>query len=130
MTKIDGRFRRFFGYARTSAGTILAAGESVRPPPTDVRLEVPGSRRGVAGASAADKAASEFHLGAAQVAVLWRLMKADVASRAIVMDDANGMRLVVVEAELIVQWERFHLPSELRARASAIQTERRRHGWR
>jgi hypothetical protein len=102
----------------------------VRLPPTDVRLETPGSRIDVAGESAADKAASEFHLGAAQVAVLWRLMKADVASRAIVMDDANGMRLVVVEAERIVQWERFHLPSELRARASAIQTQRRRHGWR
>jgi hypothetical protein len=57
-------------------------------------------------------------------------MKADVASRAIVMDDANGMRLVVVEAERIVQWERFHLPSELRERARALQSERRRSGWR
>jgi hypothetical protein len=83
----------------------------------------------VAGQLAVDEAESEFHLGAAQVAVLWRLMKADVASRAIVMDDANGMRLVVVEAERIVQWERFHLPSELRARASAIQSARRRDGW-
>jgi hypothetical protein len=92
---------------------------------------VPGvAATDVTGGPAADKAACEFHLGAAQVAVLWRLMKADVASRAIVMDDANGMRLVVVEAERIVQWERFHLPSELRARASAIQTQRRRHGWR
>jgi hypothetical protein len=102
----------------------------VRLPPTDVRVGTPGFPRDVAGTSAADKAGCEFHLGAAQVAVLWRLMKADVASRAIVMDDANGMRLVVVEAERIVQWERFLLPSELRARASAIQTERRRHGWR
>jgi hypothetical protein len=84
----------------------------------------------VAGESSADTPACEFHLGAAQMAVLWRLMKADVASRAIVMDDANGMRLVVVEAERIVQWERFLLPSELRARASAMQIERRRHGWR
>jgi hypothetical protein len=93
--------------------------------------ELPGiAAIDVTGKLAVDEAESEFHLGAAQVAVLWRLMKADVASRAIVMDDANGMRLVVVEAERIVQWERFHLPSELRARASAIQTERRREGWR
>ena len=102
----------------------------MRLPPTPVRLEALVSSKDVLGESADDQAASEFHLGAAQVAVLWRLMKADVVSRAIVMDDANGMRLVVVEAERIVQWERFHLPSELRARASAIQTERRRHGWR
>jgi hypothetical protein len=111
----------------------------VRLPPTHVRVETPGSPNRVPlvpgtaatdGESVSDKAASEFHLGAAQVAVLWRLLKADVASRAIVMDDANGMRLVVVEAERIVQWERFHLPSELRARASAIQSQRRRHGWR
>jgi hypothetical protein len=93
--------------------------------------EVPGiAPTDLAGKLAVNEAESEFHLGTAQVAVLWRLMKADVASRAIVMDDANGMRLVVVEAERIVQWERFHLPSELRARASAIHTERRRDGWR
>jgi hypothetical protein len=108
---------------------MLAAGESVRPPPIDLRFPAPDSpvdaRESLAGTSA-----DEFHLGAAQVAVLWRLMKADVASRAIVMDDANGMRLVVVEAEQIVQWERFHLPSELRERASAIQAQRRRDGWR
>lgn len=79
--------------------------------------------------SDADTVPGEFHLGAAQVAVLWRLTKANVASRAIVMDDANGMRLVVVEAERIVEWERFQLPSRLRARAGAIQSKRRRHGW-
>jgi hypothetical protein len=72
---------------------------------------------------------SEFHLGSAQVAVLWRLTKADVAARAIVMDDTNGMRLVVVEAERIVQWERFQLASELRMRAGAIKNQRRRNGW-
>jgi hypothetical protein len=71
----------------------------------------------------------EFHLGTAQVAVLWRLTKKDVAARAIVMDDANGMRLVVVEAERIVQWERFELASQLRTRAGAIQTQRKRQGW-
>ncbi|MDQ3347693.1 MAG: hypothetical protein M3545_06975 [Acidobacteriota bacterium] len=71
----------------------------------------------------------EFHLGTAQVAVLWRLTRQDVASRAIVMDDANGMRLVVVEAERIVQWERFQLASQLRMRAGAIQTQRKRQGW-
>jgi hypothetical protein len=112
----------------TSAGTIFAQGESVRPPPTNARLHTPGCP--IDGNGSDESAAAEFHLGAAQVAVLWRLMKADVASRAIVMDDANGMRLVVVEAERIVQWERFAFPSELRARASAIQTDRRRRGWR
>ena len=71
----------------------------------------------------------EFHLGTAQVAVLWRLTREDVAARAIVMDDANGMRLVVVEAEQIVQWERFQLASQLRMRAGALQTERKRQGW-
>ena len=71
----------------------------------------------------------EFHLGTAQIAVLWRLTKADVASRAIVMDDTNGMRLVVVESERIVQWERFQLASQLRTRAGALKNERRRNGW-
>jgi hypothetical protein len=71
----------------------------------------------------------EFHLGSSQVAVLWRLTKADVASRAIVMDDTNGMRLVVVEAERVVQWERFQLASELRIRAGALKNQRRRNGW-
>jgi hypothetical protein len=71
----------------------------------------------------------EFHLGTSQVAVLWRLTKADVASRAIVMDDTNGMRLVVVEAERIVQWERFQLASQLRLRAGALKKQRRRDGW-
>jgi hypothetical protein len=71
----------------------------------------------------------EFHLGTSQVAVLWRLTKADVASRAIVMDDTNGMRLVVVEAERIVQWERFQLASQLRLRAGALNKQRRRDGW-
>jgi hypothetical protein len=71
----------------------------------------------------------ELHLGRAQVAVLWRLTKEDIGSRAIVMDDANGMRLVVVEGERIVQWERFQRPSQLRTRAGAIQQERRRNGW-
>jgi hypothetical protein len=71
----------------------------------------------------------EFHLGRAQVAVLWRLTKEDIGARAIVMDDANGMRLVVVEGERIVQWERFERPSQLRTRAGAIKQQRRRNGW-
>ena len=57
------------------------------------------------------------------------MTKENVASRAIVMDDANGMRLVVIEAERIVQWERFRMASQLRIRAGALQTERKRNGW-
>lgn len=89
-----------------------------------------GPQADIDGKLTTDAAPGEFHLGIAQVAVLWRLMKEDVSSRAIVMDDANGMRLVVIEGERIVEWERFQLPSRLRARAGAIQTERRRRGWR
>jgi hypothetical protein len=94
-----------------------------------VLSEAPASLPDSPEADPRNESAGEFHLGAAQVAVLWRLTKSDVASRAIVMDDANGMRLVIVEDERIVQWERFTMASQLRIRAGALQHERRRNGW-
>jgi hypothetical protein len=108
---------------------FLACAASVRWAPTDTHRIVPLSPARLPDNTPPTTAHSELHLGAAQIAVLWRLTKEEVASRAIVMDDANGMRLVVVEGERIVQWERFRLPSELRTRAGAIQTQRRRNGW-
>jgi hypothetical protein len=98
----------------------------VRGSPASLRTGASGSHVNL---SAPPIVEGEFHLGSAQVAVLWRLTKGNVASRAIVMDDANGMRLVVVEAERIVRWERFQLPSELRARALTIEAAMRRNGW-
>lgn len=96
---------------------------------TNVQDGISGSAPDVRDRSSASPGEGTFHLGTAQVAVLWRLTKADLSARAIVMDDANGMRLVVVEGERIVQWERFQVASQLRTRAGAIQTQRRREGW-
>ena len=96
---------------------------------TNAQNRTAGSPPDVLGQTPAAPPEGTFHLGAAQIAVLWRLAKADIRARAIVMDDANGLRLVVVEGERIVQWERFRVASQLRTRAGAIQTQRRREGW-
>jgi hypothetical protein len=68
--------------------------------------------------------------GSNQVATLWRLTKAGVMSRGVVMDSPYGPRLIIIEADRIVYWERFRLASHLRSHASAMLKARRRDGWR
>lgn len=68
--------------------------------------------------------------GSNQVATLWRLTKAGVMSRGVVMDSPYGPRLIIIEADRIVYWERFRLASHLRSHASAMLKARRRAGWR
>ena len=70
-----------------------------------------------------------MHFGSMQVATLWRLTKAGVVCRAIVMDGVTGLRLVVVETDRIVCWEQFPLARQLRARAVTIRRTMRRSGW-
>jgi len=66
--------------------------------------------------------------GSLQIATLWRLTKDGVVRRAVVVD-GDRPRLVIVEADAIVQWERFAITAELRKRAVELQRDLRKRGW-
>jgi hypothetical protein len=68
--------------------------------------------------------------GALHVATLWRLSKDGVVRQALVVDSARGPRLVIVEADHIVKWERFVLAGELRKRAVELRKQHQKKGWR
>jgi hypothetical protein len=70
-----------------------------------------------------------MNFGSHHVATLWRLTKAGVTSQGVVMDSPYGPRLIVIEEDRIVYWERFRLAADLRAHASAMLRARRRAGW-
>ena len=71
-----------------------------------------------------------INFGALQIAVLWRMEKAGVVREAVVVDSPQGPRLVIVEADQIVRWERFVLTGELRKRAVELREDLRKTGWR
>lgn len=70
-----------------------------------------------------------MNFGPLQIATLWRLSKAGVPCQGIVVDGERELRLVVVEAGRILQWERFPTAAMLRRRARSLLRERRRSGW-
>ncbi len=70
-----------------------------------------------------------MNFGALHIATLWRLAKDDVVRQAIVIDGEHGPRLVIVETDRIVQWERFPTAGPLRKRAVQLRTEYRKKGW-
>lgn len=70
-----------------------------------------------------------MNFGRLQIATLWRLSKNGVPCQAMVVDGEKELRLVVVEAGQIRQWERFPTAALLRERARSLLTERRRSGW-
>jgi uncharacterized protein YjaG (DUF416 family) len=70
-----------------------------------------------------------MNFGSLQIATLWRLTKDGVVRRAVVVDGARGPRLVIVEADKIVQWERFAMTAELRKRAVELRKELKKGGW-
>ena len=70
-----------------------------------------------------------MNLGSLHIATLWRLSKAGVTCKGIVMDGAKGPRLIVVEAGRIVRWEKFPAASLLRNRAGEILKDLKKSGW-
>lgn len=70
-----------------------------------------------------------MNFGRLQVATLWRLSKGGVPCHGIVVDAEKELRLIVVEAGRITQWERFPTAALLRKRAGSLLRERRRGGW-
>lgn len=70
-----------------------------------------------------------MNFGALYIATLWRLARAEGTCQAIVLEGANGLRLVIVKAGRIVQWEHFPVAGLLRARAAAIRREWEQAGW-
>ena len=59
----------------------------------------------------------------------WRLTRDNVGCQAIVMDGPAGVRLVVIEDQQIVQWERFSRIHQLRTYVTKALTDRRNAGW-
>jgi hypothetical protein len=70
-----------------------------------------------------------MNFGRLQIATLWRLSKNGIPCQALVVDGEKELRLVVVEAGRIRQWERFPTAAMLRERARSLLSERRRSGW-
>ena len=70
-----------------------------------------------------------MNFGPLQLVTAWRLTRAGVHCQAIVMDGTAGVRLVVIEDQQIVQWERFNRIHELRAFLTKAFAERRDSGW-
>ncbi len=67
--------------------------------------------------------------GTLQIATLWRLEKDGVIRQAVVVDSPQGPRLVIVEADQIISWEKFVLAGELRKRAVELRKEHTKTGW-
>jgi hypothetical protein len=70
-----------------------------------------------------------MNFGALQIATLWRLSKDGVVRQAVVVESARGPRLVIVEADRIVKWERFAMAGELRKRAVELRKQHCKKGW-
>ena len=70
-----------------------------------------------------------MNFGSLQMVTAWRLTRAGVHCDAIVMDGPAGVRLVVIEDQQIVQWERFSRIHELRAFVTRAFRDRRNTGW-
>jgi len=70
-----------------------------------------------------------MNFGSLQMVTAWRLTRAGVHCQAIVMDGTAGVRLVVIEDQQIVQWERFNRIHELRTFVTKAFKDRRDSGW-
>lgn len=70
-----------------------------------------------------------MNFGRLQIATLWRLSKAGILCQGFVVDGEKELRLIVVEAGRIMQWERFPTAVMLRRRARFLLRQRRRSGW-
>ena len=70
-----------------------------------------------------------MNFGSLQIVTAWRLAKDGVVCQAIVMDGTDGVRLVVIENQQIVEWIRFGRIFELRQYVSTAFKARQRAGW-
>jgi hypothetical protein len=70
-----------------------------------------------------------MNFGSLQIVTAWRLTRSGVLCQAIVMDGPEGVRLVVIEDQQIVEWIRFDRIFELRRHVSAAFKVRTQAGW-
>ena len=70
-----------------------------------------------------------MNFGSLQIVTAWRLTRAGVMCQGIVMDGPEGVRLVVIEDQQIVEWTRFGRIFDLRGHVRAAFKARRRAGW-
>ena len=70
-----------------------------------------------------------MNFGSLQIVTAWRLTRSGVLCQAIVMDGPEGVRLVVIEDQQIVEWIRFDRIFQLRRHVSAAFKARKQAGW-
>jgi hypothetical protein len=70
-----------------------------------------------------------MNFGSLPIVTAWRLTRAGVMCQGIVMDGSDGVRLVVIEDQQIVEWTRFGKIGELRRHVTAAFKARTRAGW-
>lgn len=70
-----------------------------------------------------------MNFGPLQIVTAWRLTKAGVMCQGIVMDGPEGVRLVVIEGQQIVEWTRFGRVFDLRQHVRKAFKARNRDGW-
>lgn len=70
-----------------------------------------------------------MNFGSLQIVTAWRLTKAGVVCQGIVMDGPEGVRLVVIEDQQIVEWRRFGRIFDLRQHVTTAFRARSRAGW-
>ena len=67
--------------------------------------------------------------GSLRIVTAWRLTKGGASCQAIVMDAPEGFRLVVIEDQRIVAWERFTRAFDLRHSIRTALKTRSQAGW-
>jgi len=70
-----------------------------------------------------------MNFGSLYIVTAWRLTKDGVMCQGIVMDGPEGVRLVVIEDQQIVEWQRFGRIFELRRHLRTVFKARRQAGW-
>jgi hypothetical protein len=70
-----------------------------------------------------------MNFGPLQIVTAWRLTRNGAMCQAIVMDGEEGFRLVVIEDQQIVGWERLRSVHELRREVTATRKARCGEGW-
>jgi hypothetical protein len=70
-----------------------------------------------------------MNFGSLHIVTAWRLTKDGVMCQGIVMDGPEGVRLVVIEDQQIVEWQRFGRIFELRRQLRAVFKARTQAGW-
>ena len=70
-----------------------------------------------------------MNFGSLQIVTAWRLTRAGVVCQGIVMHGTEGVRLVVIEDQEIVDWVQFRRIVDLRRHLATTLKARRDAGW-